>query len=185
MEKLLILKDGDIFPEKDKDLKLEFDFRLAVKVVLLDGEGNIALVGTRYRLLPGGGVEEGESLREAAVREVREEVGCHMHLVKEIAVTAEFREKIQRHQETHFFLAGVVGEKGKPSSLQEDEQGMVVEWYTLPNAIALLQKEAKEIPFESYHSCFNVRTHLAVLEANQNLINYASEKKYSVVYDEP
>ncbi len=169
MKKLLTISDKDIFPDfKDSGQTLS-DFRLAVKIILFDNEEKIALLGTKYKLLPGGGVEEGETLEEAVNREVLEEVGCQIEIIKEFATTEEFRAKINRRQETHFFLARIVGEKGVPQTKQDDEQGIEIEWYKLDDAVSLLEKELKEIPFESYHSCFNVRTHLAVLKELQRL----------------
>jgi ADP-ribose pyrophosphatase YjhB (NUDIX family) len=54
--------------------------RIRVGCVALDGERRILLVqhrkdGREYWLLPGGGVEAGETLQEAALRELREETG--------------------------------------------------------------------------------------------------------------
>lgn len=164
MEKLLILRDRDIFPDTQVSDNSQHEFRLAVKGVILDKENKLALAGTRYSLLPGGGVEEGESLVEALIREVREEIGCDIEIIKEIAVTEEFRDKIKRHQETHFFLVNVVGEKGEPTTSQENEQDIKILWCTLDEAIKLLEGEMEDMSHESYHSCFNVRTHLAVLK---------------------
>ena len=168
MNKLLILKDEDIFPNITTPSRADFLSRIAVKVVLFDSEDKLALVGTKYRLLPGGGVEERESIEDAALRESIEEVGCNIQIIRKIATTEEFREKIRRRQETYFLLARVIGEKGFPQTTQNDEQGIVVEWQSLHEAIALLEKQKQEIPFGSYHSCFNVRTHLAVLKELQN-----------------
>lgn len=164
MKKLLTISDKDIFPDAVIPENITYEFRLAAKIILFDKENKLALVGTRYQLLPGGGVEEGESLKEAAVREALEEVGCDIEVGKEIAVTEEFRVKKSGRQETHFFLANVVGEKGEPQTTQEDEQGIKIGWYGLEEAISLLEKQVKEISFESYNSCFNVRTHLVVLK---------------------
>lgn len=53
-------------------------FTLGVRVIVEDAEGRVLLVRHSYLsgwYLPGGGVEAGESIDEAASREVREEAG--------------------------------------------------------------------------------------------------------------
>lgn len=163
MKPLLILKDEDIFPETTSH-DVEYSIREAVKCIVLDAEDKIALVGIKYRLLPGGGVEVDESFKDAVKRECVEEVGCSVSIIQELGMTEEYRAKIGRHQKTHCFIARVVGEKGLPQTIQKDEIGMQVEWYSIDEAIECLKKQRKEIPFLSYHSCFNVRTHATFLE---------------------
>ncbi len=165
MKPLLIIEDADIFLDAQRIVDFsDYALRVAVKVAIFDGENRIALVGTKYRLLPGGGVEQGETLVEAVARESLEEVGCSLIEIKAVATTQEFRTKIIRQQITHFFTAKLAGEKGAPQTTQEDERGIQVEWFNLGDAISLLEKQLNEIPFESYNSCFNVRTHLAFLK---------------------
>jgi 8-oxo-dGTP pyrophosphatase MutT (NUDIX family) len=171
MKKLLTLTDKDIFPGIDtRHDYSNYAPREAVKMILFDEKNKLALVGVRYRLLPGGGVENNETLIEAAQRECLEEVGCHANIKTEIGYTEEHRDKLGRYQKTYFLLADVVGEKGLPQSTQEDEQGIQTDWYSLEEAILLLEKQTKEIPLESYHSQFNVRTHLAALREYQKII---------------
>jgi 8-oxo-dGTP diphosphatase len=165
MKKLIVLSDKDIFRDVEEDPnKDNYLLRLAVKIVVFDDDNKIALVGVRYRLLPGGGVEDNESLVEAVKRECLEEIGCAVEIDKEFCYTEEYREKNQRHQITHFFTAKMVGLKGLPQSIQEDEQGLQIGWYSLTDAIKLLEQQVVSISHESYHSCFNVRTHLVALK---------------------
>jgi 8-oxo-dGTP pyrophosphatase MutT (NUDIX family) len=80
--------------------------------IILIKDGNLALI-ERHRLdghyfsFPGGGVDEGESLQEAAIREAKEELGLFV-VIKQKAAEVHFGEKVQ-----HYFLVeGVGGEFG-------------------------------------------------------------------------
>ncbi len=171
MKPLLTLKDKDIFLDVQPYGDVAYVTRMTVKVIVFDKNKKIALVGMKYRLLPGGEVEPGETLLEAVIREYREEVGGDIEIEKEIAWTEEYRARTGRRYETHYFLAKVVGEKGVPETTQDDEQGMQIEWYELEYALILLEKQVNEMPFEHYNSCFNVRSHLAVLSLLKNMLN--------------
>jgi 8-oxo-dGTP pyrophosphatase MutT (NUDIX family) len=163
---LLTLTDKDIF-KNDVEQTQSYKSRLAVKIVVFDQNKKIALVGKKYRLLPGGGVEVGETLIDAAKRECLEELGCDIEIFKEIGATEDFRHKTNRHQETHFLLAQIIGPKGIPTTTQDDEQGIQVEWHTLDDVILLLQKESLHIREANYNFSFNVLIQLAALKELQ------------------
>lgn len=165
MKLLLELNDNDIFPATVlSKLDDSWHDRVAVKVIIFDNQNKVALFGTTCLLLPGGGVEAGESLEVAVKRECLEEVGCNVDIVSEVGRTLEFRHKIKCRQETHCFVAKVVGKKGVTQSQQEDELHARVEWFNIDDALKLLKKNKKTMTPLLYNSQFNVRTHIAFLE---------------------
>ena len=58
--------------------------------------------GKEYYVFPGGGIENGESPEQAAIREVFEEVGVEINIIEHLG-TVEFRGM------QHYFLANIVG----------------------------------------------------------------------------
>ncbi|OAT83899.1 hypothetical protein A6P54_00950 [Bacillus sp. MKU004] len=60
-----------------------------------------------YFVIPGGGVDEGESFEEAAVREAEEELGIE---VKELYLALEFE---QNGSQKYFFGGKYIGELGR------------------------------------------------------------------------
>ena len=67
----------------------------------------------------GGGVEDGESLNEAILRELKEELGVSAEIICKIGVVSDYYNLIHRHNINNYFLCRVLsfGE----SSLTKDE----------------------------------------------------------------
>ena len=66
---------------------------------IVEIDGKIALIkrvrnNHEYYVFPGGGIEEGETPEEAAVREVKEELGIDIEIVK-LLTTLTFNNKLQ------------------------------------------------------------------------------------------
>ena len=74
----------DIFPNMEiSDTVLED--RITGKAIMTDSEGKIALVGSDVSLLytlPGGGIEDGESIEAGIIRESKEETGCIVEIAQ-------------------------------------------------------------------------------------------------------
>jgi len=100
-----------------------------------NGQLEIALVGKlapRRWGLPKGGLQRGETLEQAAVREVTEETGLQARLVCPLGeIEYWFRWAGRRHfKRVHFFLMEAIG--GDVS--RHDHEYDVVEWFPLDQA---------------------------------------------------
>jgi 8-oxo-dGTP pyrophosphatase MutT (NUDIX family) len=84
----------------ERDLTRALGVRSSVSAVIFDGRGRLLLQqrsdGGQWGL-PGGSVEVGESLREAVVREVREETGLRVAPGRLVGVYSEPRLQVVRY----------------------------------------------------------------------------------------
>ena len=99
-----------------------------VRVIIFDDKRRILLVkqsheGRDIWMVPGGGIEDGESAAQAAVREVREETGLDIEVLRMIWHVEEVSERGQRF--VNFFTARITGgtlELGADPEFDEDHQ---------------------------------------------------------------
>ncbi len=101
--------------------------RITAIVACTDAQGRVLLVrqiGGPYAgawLLPGGGVDAGESLEEGLRREMREETGCEVADVRQVA-SYEVDESTQDFKAlVHLFTARAIGDA-------KAEHGSAVKW---------------------------------------------------------
>lgn len=85
--------------------------RAAALIVTDDGVVTVRHVksGRSYHLLPGGGVEAGETVGAALVREVREETGLECQVGAPLFITDSIAPDLSRHVVQLTFLARIVG----------------------------------------------------------------------------
>jgi 8-oxo-dGTP diphosphatase len=87
--------------------------RIRVACAVVDGEGRVLLVrhaksGRDYWLLPGGGVEEGETIVEAGRREVREETGLDAEIGRLLLVAESIEPPEHGRHIVHLVFAATV-----------------------------------------------------------------------------
>lgn len=73
---------------------------LGVRVLVVDAEGRVLLIRHSYLpgwYLPGGGVDAGETLADAAIRELREETGFEAEVVRLIGMYHNVRTSRRDH----------------------------------------------------------------------------------------
>ncbi|QQG52770.1 MAG: NUDIX domain-containing protein [Candidatus Falkowbacteria bacterium] len=126
----------------------KFEKRAAARAVVFDDDKNVALLyvakHNRHKL-PGGGVDAGETIDEALVRECLEEIGCQVEKFAEVGEIVEYRDKWSLENRSFCFLANLVGSKGEPDfTADELANGFEIKWVSFKEAIKLLEADDPE-----------------------------------------
>lgn len=108
--------------------------------------------GREYYVFPGGGVEEGESLEEAAIREAKEETNFDVKIDKHLwEIYNEFDKR-----PNHFFLvttfSGNMKLGGPEAARNSAQDNYVLEWHKISELknIPLLPEEIKNKVIEGF-----------------------------------
>lgn len=168
MKILLNIKQQDILPDSPVVDTSNFKKRRAARAVLLDGSGQVYVLNVSkhsYHKLPGGGIDESESVREALERELMEEVGCRAEVIAELGIVTELRNYDDGglEQTSYCYLARQTGEQVE-SALEEGElaEGMIeFKVKSIDAAIALLSQDMPD----NLEGKFIQRRDLAFLQA--------------------
>jgi len=86
-------------PRLNNPDQMDFLFRVSLKAVILNSDGHVLVVketGRDWWDIPGGGLDHGESIKEALVRELREEVSMSGEFEHE-AILAEDPRRLGAH----------------------------------------------------------------------------------------
>tara|TARA_B100001750_G_C15472006_1_gene580328 strand:- start:793 stop:1305 length:513 start_codon:yes stop_codon:yes gene_type:complete len=138
MEKFILLNPENAIKEEVEN----WPTRSSARAVVFDDNGQIPLLHVQqhhYFKLPGGGVDEGETIEDALIRECLEEIGCNIIIEHHLGIIEEYRKIFTLHQISHCFLAKIIGNKGLPAFTDfEQEKDFSLIWCSLDEAQNLL-----------------------------------------------
>lgn len=162
----------------DEDLGLKSEafnnprVRYGARGIILDDHGNIALFNktnkNEYKL-PGGGVEGDEKPEEAFKREVLEETGCEIEIIKMLGTIEENKSLDNFKQISYVFVGKVLNnlEELQLTKKEQDEGARLV-WAKPEEALMLITnclEKLRASEYENlYHSKFIVLRDRYILE---------------------
>ena len=105
----------DLKLEDNEFIKTEITHtRLIARAFVIDKDNKFIMLKVKrddefgkaeYLETSGGGVDEGEKIEEALLRELDEELGIKAEIITKIGVVDDYYNKIKRHNINHYFLA--------------------------------------------------------------------------------
>lgn len=138
----------------DKEpLGATFRFRKSARAVLLNDKNEVSIqhVGKYdYYKLPGGGVEPGETIEEALKREMVEEVGCDLEIIKPLGLIIEYRNSHELLHLSYGYLCNVKGDISEPAYEQgeiDDEFKPV--WMSLDKSLEMMETHYLADPYQA------------------------------------
>jgi 8-oxo-dGTP diphosphatase len=148
MKLLKEISEGTLsLTDKFEQLGSKYELRKSARAIVINERGQMAtqyLNTYAYHKLPGGGVDQGETIEQTLKREVLEEVGCDCEITQELGIIIEYRNEYKLLHISYGFAAKVIGEIGAPALEEgEIEEGQETLW--LPPA-EVLEKMKNDKP---------------------------------------
>ncbi len=174
MKTLLTIREQDVAPDAPVADSSAFAKREAARGVLIDEDGSVLLlrVGKHdYHKLPGGGIDEGESIEDALARELMEEVGCKGTVTAEVGIVVEYRDQFKLIQTSYCYLVKKQGEQVE-AKLEPGEIAEGLHEVRVPSVQAALELLESDKP-NNYEGLFiQQRDAMLLREAMKILNNY-------------
>ncbi len=176
------MKDNLITKITDKDFGLEFNnietpkLRKGARGIVIREDGKIAIFNkaNKYEYkLPGGGIENNEKPEDAFYREVLEETGCKIEIIKKLGITEEYKCRNNFKQISYIFTSKVI-EDTKILNLtqKEKDEGAKLLWVEPLEALKLIRNCINDLKDSQYKDVY--ATKFVVLRDRRILEYYLS-----------
>lgn len=150
------------------DASIQYTDRPTVKVVIKKDDKLLVL---NQGLLPGGGIDPGESDHDAIIRELQEELGVTVKHIQEIGTVVQYRNLLDKKYLINGYSAVLNTTGGLTSPQDEGEANFSLQWFNLKDAIAYVSgsiEEAKLKPMDddsNQGKLYNLMTTYEFLQA--------------------
>ena len=137
------------------------NIRLAARGIVLREDGKIALQNksnkNEYKLV-GGGMEGHENPQIAFQREVLEEAGCEIKIIKELGTTEEYKSLQNLKQTSHIFLAKVIKDIHRLNLTEKEKhEGAKLLWVEPKEALKLVTECYNKLLPSDYDDVYDTR----------------------------
>ena len=175
MKVLLEISDKEINNGLAERFDKPYVLRKAARAVVFNERDEIAFQFVSkhdYYKLPGGGVNQGETIMESLKREIREEVGCEdINVIDEIGIIIEYRDKFDILQISYCYLAKALGKIHSPKYDKEEiKEGLESLWVPMDTAMKLLRESNPD----DYQGKFIIKSDLVFLEELKKILKKES-----------
>ena len=159
MELIAKITDEDI-GEEIKEMNNP-KLRFGARGIVIRDDGKIAVFNksnkNEYKL-PGGGIEGDEKPEDAFIREVLEETGCEVEIVKVLGTTEEHKTQNNFKQVSYVFVGKVVNDTKKLNvTAKEAEEGARLLWKTPEEALSLITGCYDKLVASKYASVYSTK----------------------------
>ena len=119
--------------------------RVACRGILIDGDKILLSheVKQGVYVLPGGGLEDGETLEDCCKREVLEETGYVVDVIDRVIEVWEY--DMDTIHESHIFACEIKSKGSRHLTQHEMNINMTPEWKTIDEALMIFNKRSNEL----------------------------------------